>query len=175
MDAKVLRIAPGGAISAIIDSTGDGAGNPLANAMALAPDASGNVFVAGGGSNNAFRVEPGGTITVILHDGMGPIFLTTGIAARDDGTAFVSSLITRRIHRVGPDGRVKIVLKDGDGGIALPSPNSLALDAGGALYAVTGASTVVRLGPPEVPALPPWALVLTVAALLHPVRRAPSR
>jgi len=49
----------------IIDSTGDGGGNTLSQPSDVATDSSGNVFVAGFGSNNAFtfakNVPVGGT------------------------------------------------------------------------------------------------------------------
>ena len=51
---------PAKTITEIIDSTGDGAGNPLDQPEAIAVDDSGNVYVAGLSSNNAFQIEPNG-------------------------------------------------------------------------------------------------------------------
>ena len=54
----------------IIDSAGDGGGNTLGNPIGVATDLSGNVFVTGFSSDNAFKITPGGTITEII-DSMG--------------------------------------------------------------------------------------------------------
>ena len=43
-------------ITQIIDSTGDGAGNGLSAPFDIATDPSGNVFVTGAGSDNAFKI-----------------------------------------------------------------------------------------------------------------------
>lgn len=47
-------------ITKIIDSTGDGMGNTLTSPRGIAVDALGNVYVAGGITNNAFKITPGG-------------------------------------------------------------------------------------------------------------------
>ncbi|MAB79728.1 MAG: hypothetical protein CMJ89_10295, partial [Planctomycetes bacterium] len=47
-------------ITQIIDATGDGAGNTLGFPYGIAVDGSGNVFVTGSNTNNAFKVTPGG-------------------------------------------------------------------------------------------------------------------
>ncbi len=52
-------------ITEIIDVTGDGAGNVLDNPASIAVDGVGNVYVAGDGTDNAFRITPAGVITEI--------------------------------------------------------------------------------------------------------------
>jgi hypothetical protein len=51
------------AITEIIDLTGDGAGNGLSEPRVVATDASGNVYLTGFPSDNAFKITPGGAIT----------------------------------------------------------------------------------------------------------------
>ena len=57
----VIALLPGVAhpktITEIIDSTGDGSGNTLSNAPGVAVDGSGNVYVTGRDSHNAFQIE----------------------------------------------------------------------------------------------------------------------
>ena len=55
-------------ITEIIDATGDGGGNTLSFPYGLVVDSSGNVFVAGAGSDNGFQITPGGTITEIIDE-----------------------------------------------------------------------------------------------------------
>ena len=43
------------------DATGDGAGNSLINAFGVAVDSSGNVYVTGQSSGNAFKITTPGT------------------------------------------------------------------------------------------------------------------
>ena len=66
----MIAFLPGAAhsktITEIIDSTGDGGGNILDVCQAVAVDGSGNVYVVGFSSRNAFQIDPNGTITEII-------------------------------------------------------------------------------------------------------------
>ena len=57
---NVFQITPGGTITQIIDSTGDGT-NTLDDPRNIATDSSGNVFVVGKNTNNAFKIATPGT------------------------------------------------------------------------------------------------------------------
>ena len=64
-----FALAPGKAgantITEIIDSSGDGS-NSLDAPIGMAVDGSGNVYVSGIVSENAFKITPGGVITEII-------------------------------------------------------------------------------------------------------------
>lgn len=54
-------------ITQIIDASGDGMGNSVANALGIAVDSAGNTYVTTwGAGSDAFRITPGGTITQII-------------------------------------------------------------------------------------------------------------
>jgi len=100
-------------IAEIIDSTGDGAGNPLAFPFTVVTDLSGNVFVVGPLSNNAFEITPGGTITEIIDatgDGAGNTLDTArGIATDTSGNVFVTGNISNNAFKI------ELTDTDGDG------------------------------------------------------------
>ncbi|MCP3981216.1 MAG: hypothetical protein GY716_18100 [bacterium] len=50
-------------ITQIIDSTGDGMGNPVNGGFYIAVDAAGNVYFGATVSDNVFRITPGGVVT----------------------------------------------------------------------------------------------------------------
>ncbi len=62
----VVRIDPSGTETTILTAAGDGQGNVLDVANAVAVDAFGSVFVSGRESDNVFRVDPDGTVTEVL-------------------------------------------------------------------------------------------------------------
>lgn len=113
---NVFRIAPGGAITEIIDATGDGLGNTLRGPRQLATDAAGNVYVACWYSRNIFRVTPGAVITEWMDtpSGSAAIFRPLGIVSDAAGTLLVSTAFSPfRIYEVSPSG-VESVHFDGD-------------------------------------------------------------
>jgi hypothetical protein len=80
-------------ITQIIDSTGDGTGNSLSRSQGIVVDSSGNVYVAGFGNSNAFKITPGGVITEIIDstgDGAGnTIGFVVAIAVDGSGNVYV--------------------------------------------------------------------------------------
>ena len=55
--SNVFMITAAGAITEIIDNTGDGAGNTLLSCFDVELDAAGNAYVVGSNSANVFRIE----------------------------------------------------------------------------------------------------------------------
>jgi cysteine-rich repeat protein len=62
----VLKVAPAGGVTMVIDETGDGAGHLLDGPGGLGTDDDGNLYVAGTGSDNILQVTPAGVITEIF-------------------------------------------------------------------------------------------------------------
>ena len=73
---------------------GDGAGNGLRYPLGVAVDASGNAYATGWVTNNAFKIEPDGTITEIIDetgDGSGNgLGSPRGVAVDAAGNVYVA-------------------------------------------------------------------------------------
>jgi hypothetical protein len=129
-----------GTITEIIDSTGDGAGNGLVRARAIALDGSGNVYVTGVGSSNAFKITPGGTITEIIDstgDGAGNnLSAAPSVAVDGAGNVYVAGMYSDNAFKITPGGVItEIIDSTGDGaGNGLNSCEGIALDGSGNVY-----------------------------------------
>jgi hypothetical protein len=142
----LLLIAPhpsGATITEIIDSTGDGGGNPLDTPSSIAVDASGNVYVTGRISDNAFKITPAGTITEIIDasgDGSGnALDEPTGVAVAASGNVYVTGGFSENAFEITPSGTItEIIDATGSGGAALEKPTSVAVDVSGNVYVAGG-------------------------------------
>ena len=68
---KVFKITPGGVISEIIDVTGDGMGNQLADPFSIAASPGGSVYIAGVTTHNAFEITlPSATLPALSELGL---------------------------------------------------------------------------------------------------------
>jgi hypothetical protein len=135
-------------ITQIIDSTGDGT-NLLNAARAVATDASGNVFVAGELSYNAFKIAAPGacstggtpcTITEIIDstgDGTNGLATPRGIVT-DGANVYVPGTGSNNVFKITPTGTItEIIDSTGDGTNPLDLAQEAATDGAGNVY-VTG-------------------------------------
>ena len=90
-----VNVMAQGNIIEIIDASGDGAGNPFEAPRRIRVDGTGNVYVAGSGSDNVFQITPAGTITEIIDasgDGAGnPLDRPFDIAVDTTGNVYVAA------------------------------------------------------------------------------------
>jgi hypothetical protein len=138
--------AAGQNITEVIDVTGDGMGNALDFPEGIAVDDFGNVYMTGAGSDNAFKITPGGVITQIIDgtgDGMGNMLdLPEGIAVDSSGNVYVAGAVSDNAFKITPGGVItQIIDATGDGaGNTLDAPRGIAVDDFGNVY-VPGAGS----------------------------------
>lgn len=97
-------------ITAILDASGDGAGNVLDDPFRVAVDAAGTVYVTGTMSNNVFQItdpgQPTQVVTEIIDaggDGGGnPLTSAGGVAVDAAGTVYVTGTLSHNVLRFGP-------------------------------------------------------------------------
>jgi cysteine-rich repeat protein len=141
--STACELGPPYPITEIIDETGDGAGNELHQPYAIAVDGSGNVYLAGYESDNAFWIDPNTRIRQIIDpsgDGAGnPLDRPIGIAVDGSGSVYVAGASTDNAFRIEPNDMIaQIIDATGDGaGNELAAPMGIAVDGSGNVY-VTG-------------------------------------
>jgi len=144
--SNAFKITPGGVITEIIDSTGDGGGNPLTAPRGIAVDGTGNVYVTGLSSDNAFKITPGGVITEIIDstgDGVNGLFSPQGITVDGSGNVYVAGFTQSRAFKITPGGVItEIIDSTGDTGAVnrFSGPNGIAVDGAENVF-VTGLFT----------------------------------
>ena len=142
---NVFKITPGGTITEIIDSIGDGV-SPLNSAHAVATDLSGNVFVAGKTSGNIFKISTPGTcstggtlctITKIIGN-----ITPHGLATDSSGNLiFISGKLGNTVSKITPGGTLTTIIdSSGDGTNTLNFPHGLAIDSNDNVF-VTGVNS----------------------------------
>ncbi len=150
----VSKVALGGTITEIIGFLGDGEGNLLVGARCVVVDGSGNVYVTGEFTDNAFKITPDGTITEIIDetgDGAGNELQTpTCIAVDSSENVYVVGYLSSNAFKITPGGTItEIIDQTGAGtGFGLDSPLGIAVDGTGNAY-VSGqfSSNVLKITP----------------------------
>lgn len=136
---NVFKITPGGTITEIINSAGDGMGGTLGGAYGLGVDQTENVYVTSYGTHCAFRISPGGVITKIIDqtgDGMGNQLMgPRGVAIDGNGDALIVGFLSNNVFRITPGGTTtQIIDSTGDGlGNQLTYPVEVATRPDGAV------------------------------------------
>jgi sugar lactone lactonase YvrE len=124
-------------ITEIIDFAGDGT-NPLERPFMIAAPASGDVYVAGIDSDNAFRIEPDSTISEIIDstgDGTNVLVIGYGMAVDAAGNRYVGGHLTLNVFKVSPTGTItQIIDATGDGSNSLGPPTEIVTDSLGNVY-----------------------------------------
>lgn len=137
--------ADGPGIKQIIDENGDDSGNTfLEHPTAVTTDLFGNVFVAGGDSENVFKITGVGAITEIMsfQDNNGhSLDNPQGLATDSSGNVYVSGFASNNVFKIAPNGTITQILDStGDGTHAFAGGGALAVGPGDVLYANGGNS-----------------------------------
>ena len=174
MNHRVRKVTPAGIITTIAGNgspgfSGDGGqatSAQLNTPVAVALDASGNVYIVDSLNFRVRRVTPGGVISTYLVGTAAGRGVPAGLAVDGMGNLYVSDSYLNWVVKVTPSGSVSTVAGtgtagySGDGGPAtqamLNAPQTLALDPGGNLYISDGQNRVVRK-------VTPAGIVTTVA------------
>ena len=134
--AGELEVVPA-AMTEVISESGDGI-NPLWAPWAVEYDRFGNLYVAGAGSDNVFRVGKHGAIRQIIGlrgDGIHSLDSPVALATDSYGNVFVAGYQSHNVFRVSASGRVdQVIGPEGDGISPLEFPFSLAVDPDGVVY-----------------------------------------
>jgi len=119
-------------VTQIIDASGDGQGATLSGGEGIAVDADGNVYVAGGVSENVFKIAASGAVT-LLADIPGTTLLALGVDGA--GNVFVQDF-DDLVYKITPAGSVTPVLTAvGDGVHPYEGGEALTVGANGTAYA----------------------------------------
>lgn len=147
-------------IEVILDSGGDGLGNPLSGPNGIAVGPSGNVYVAGDASNNVFAIGPGcgasGVEEILDATGDGTHGFSGAIGVAVDGAerVFVAGDNTHNVFMItdpcGANFATQIIDGTGDGqGHTLSVPLFVAVDGSGNAYVTaSGSDNVFRIADP---------------------------
>ncbi len=133
-NSSVFRIDAGGAITEVLDGTGDGV-HAFNCPVGTELDCKGNLWVAGHRSDNVFRVAPDGVVTM-MADAADGLLAPFDVAIDGRDNVYVTGFDSDNVVRIAPDGTVTEVMDaTGDGlGQTLDAPFGVDVDADGNVY-----------------------------------------
>jgi uncharacterized protein (TIGR03437 family) len=159
---RVRKVSANGIITTVAGggNSGLGDGGPataaVLNAIGVAVDVSGNLFLADAIDGRIRKVSPGGIITTVAGSGIagfsgdgGPagsasLNYPRGLAADASGNLFIADATNERIRKVSAGGVITTVAGNGDFGFSgdggpatsasLNQPQSIVVDASGSLF-----------------------------------------
>ena len=135
----VFKIATGGTITKVLDSTGDGV-NGASCMVGLDVDSQDNVYVACFLSDNVFRITPGGSVTEVIGsngDGAGNMLSAPlDIAVDASDNLFTTGWASHNVFKRTPGGVITEILDATGGGSGTPLQNPFGIDtdSGGNAY-----------------------------------------
>lgn len=130
---RVFKVEPTGAITQVLDPSGDGNGNTYEYVLDLEVDLEGNLYAVALNTSNIFRVTPAGVVEEYYdHFPYQP----SSIAIEAAGTAIVAIFQWNLVFRVEADGTESLLLDaSGDGlGNAMDRPYDVAVDGAGNVF-----------------------------------------
>jgi uncharacterized protein (TIGR03437 family) len=155
--SSLNRLSPGGQIDAIAT---------IPNAIGMATDAAGNIFVSSGG--RLYELDASGTRRLIAGcacygDGVPATWATsvnvTGLVRDGAGNVYLSDSGNNTVRRIAPDGTISLVAGTGDAGFSgdggparqarLSAPSGLAFDTHGNLYIADRGNSAIRKVSPD--------------------------
>lgn len=150
---NVFEIAPGGAITEIVDAGGAGPGKTILQPRGIAVGPDGTVYVAGFSTHNVLAVAPGGAITELIDavgDGTSSLTYPIGLAVDGASNVYVSGYFSNNLFRITPGGVItELIDATGDGiGNTLDRPWDVAVNAaGGIVVAGNFSNNVLEYSP----------------------------
>ena len=153
---STLAGKPGYSVAASTRGDGTGSAARFTDPVGLVTDATGNIFVAGGGDSAVRKITPDGVVTTLAGGGpVSALNVPKGIAIDSSGNLYVADTFNNAIRKVTPSGAVSLIAggsdgsADGSGSSAqFLDPQGIAIDPTGNIFvADTFNHTIRKISP----------------------------
>jgi cysteine-rich repeat protein len=137
---QVFKLDPDGAMSVVIDESGDGGANPLGTPQDMLVDDDGNLYVSGAsGTGIVFKVAPDGTQEIVIGpsgDGVTELVVPEALELDSQENLYVADFYLNNIFRVTPEGSISVYLDSTGNGSGYPIyyPRSMVIGPDDTLY-----------------------------------------